>query len=86
MKMIRTEFPKIWLYKSSDKFTSGIPDIIGCSHGWLFAIELKTKTGKATPLQLHVLEQIRKAGGVCGICRSVEEVRAFISEIVVDKA
>jgi hypothetical protein len=28
--MIRREFPKAWIYKTSDRFTSGIPDLIIC--------------------------------------------------------
>lgn len=33
--------PQLWCFKASEKFYSGIPDIIGCYRGKFFAIELK---------------------------------------------
>lgn len=75
-KMILKEFPEIWFFKSSDRFTSGIPDIIGCFNGQFFAIELKRdEKSVATPLQLHTISQIKKAKGHAMVCRSVQEVR-----------
>ena len=31
--MIRTEYPDAWFKKISDRFQSGIPDILGCLPG-----------------------------------------------------
>lgn len=30
MAMIRRDYPNAWIYKSNDRFTSGIPDLIIC--------------------------------------------------------
>jgi len=30
LKMIRKEWPNAWVYKTNDRFTSGIPDLIIC--------------------------------------------------------
>lgn len=51
----------------------GLPDILGCWKGRFIGIEVKTLTGKPTQIQLHILEQISKAGGYAGIARNVEE-------------
>jgi len=61
---ILKKMPGLWFYKAQDKWTSGIPDIIGCIKGQFIAIELKSKKGKVTKLQAHVLGKIREAGGV----------------------
>ena len=52
---------------------AGLPDILGCVDGYFFAFEVKTKTGKATELQLHTLQLITNAGGCARVVRSPEE-------------
>ena len=42
---------------------SGVPDIVCCFGGHFVGIECKAGKNKATPLQLHELAAIRKAGG-----------------------
>ena len=37
------------------------------------AIEVKTPTGKATPEQLSFINAVISAGGIAGVCRSVED-------------
>ena len=39
---------------------------------WI-AIEVKSATGKATPEQLTFINAVINAGGVAGVCRSVED-------------
>jgi Holliday junction resolvase len=43
--------------------TSGVPDIVGCYKGRMFAIECKAGDNKATALQYKNLEEIQAAGG-----------------------
>ncbi len=43
---------------------SGVPDIICCVAGKFLGIECKAGTNKPTALQIHEIEQIRRAGGV----------------------
>lgn len=42
------------------------------------AIECKTKTGRPTKEQLQFIEAVKKAGGIGGICRSVDDYRQLV--------
>lgn len=81
IEILRKEYPDVWFKKISDRFQSGIPDILGCLGGFFFAIELKSRTGRVERLQVHEIKEIHKAGGFAGVCNSVEEVRAFLNLI-----
>ena len=59
--------------------TAGIPDIIACIDGSFFDFEVKTVTGKATPLQETTIRKILASGGTAAVVRSVDEVRTLIS-------
>lgn len=65
VKKYLDSFPKhaLWYYKVSDKFTSGIPDFIGCYKGNFFVIELKDIGKKPGKLQEWTLKSIVSAGG-----------------------
>lgn len=56
--------PYCWIFKSSERAVRGIPDIIGVIEGQFFALELKSKEGSPSKLQLKVLSWIREAGGI----------------------
>jgi hypothetical protein len=75
---LRTEYPGLWYYKASDRWQSGIPDILGCYHSQLFAIELKVKPNGSTKMQDYILGRIREAGGIAGVCYSVGDVRMLL--------
>lgn len=68
------KIPKLWHVKISDRFKSGIPDLLICHKGKFIAIELKREGEKATRLQNNVMAKIWKAGGTAYECHSVEEV------------
>lgn len=52
----------------------GMSDIMGVlKDGRTLAIECKSLTGRLKPHQAEFLERVRKAGGVAGVCRSVED-------------
>ena len=55
--------------------SAGIPDVICCVDGRFFAFEVKTASGKATPLQQATVRKILAAGGTALVARSVDEVR-----------
>lgn len=42
---------------------SGIPDLLVCCNGYFVGIEIKATNGKPSPLQIHNLKHIEKAGG-----------------------
>lgn len=50
-------------YHGNAYSTSGTPDILACVKGHFVAIEVKAPEGKPSELQLHKIEEIRKAGG-----------------------
>lgn len=72
--------PRCWCFKvHGGAFQSaGIPDIIGVLDGRLFAIEVKTATGRATRLQELTIARITAAGGAAGVARSVDEALSIL--------
>ena len=60
--------------------TSGIPDVIACINGSFYAFEVKTESGKTTALQDATIRKILSCGGHAYVVRSVDEVRAVLSD------
>jgi hypothetical protein len=59
----------------------GMSDIMGVlKDGRTLAIEVKSATGRMRPGQEEFLATIRQAGGVAGVCRSVEDAVALLVE------
>ena len=56
----------------------GDPDLYGSWHGRAFAIECKIPGEKATPLQLHRMEQWEAADAITGTVHSAEEFFALL--------
>lgn len=57
-------------YWGGGNFTrSGVPDLLVCYRGHFIGLEIKAENGKPSELQLHHLEQIKKAGGCAFILR-----------------
>lgn len=80
LAMLKRDFPEAWIYKTADRWKSGIPDVLICRKGRFFAAELKAGNNKATRLQLYVLKQIKRAGGRAAVCRSVDQVRDLLND------
>ncbi len=54
-----------WVKFHGNAFTrDGIPDLLCCVNGKFLAIEVKGDDGEPSKLQLHEIEEIKKAGGV----------------------
>jgi hypothetical protein len=75
---LKKTYPNAWVYKCSDKFIAGIPDVLCCIQGRFIAIELKILPNKPTNLQIYVLELIRKAGGAVGVAYSINDVKNIL--------
>lgn len=73
----------VWHVKfMGNRFTkAGVPDILACIGGWFWGIELKTNTGRTSPIQDYQLEQIRKAGGRTIVLRP-SDLAAFRKELI----
>lgn len=57
---------------------AGVPDIIGCYRGQPWAIELKVKIGRVAKAQTDMHHEMVCAGVKTMVCRSVDEVWAFL--------
>lgn len=55
----------------------GIPDILGCRNGRMFAIELKAPKGKTSAIQDVELQRLREAGAHTCVARTLDEVKFF---------
>lgn len=60
----------------------GVPDILVCYKGKFIGIEVKNEKGKTSPLQDINLKQIKQAGGISLVARSVEDVSEIIDNII----
>jgi hypothetical protein len=59
----------------------GMSDIMGVlKDGRTLAIEVKSRTGRMRPGQEEFLQTIRQAGGVAGVCRSVDDARRLLGD------
>lgn len=83
MKYLKSLPYSIW-FKISDRFTSGIPDIIGCYKHRFVAIELKSPKGTIKPIQLAFINKIKKKGGCACIARGLTDVEKLINAIDID--
>ena len=59
---------------------TGSADILGVisPSGKFLAVECKARLGKPTPAQERFIEQIRSAGGIAGVCWTLDDVRNLI--------
>jgi hypothetical protein len=59
----------------------GMSDIMGVlKDGRTLAIEVKSRTGRMRPGQEEFLASIRDAGGVAGVCRSVDDAFKLLGD------
>jgi hypothetical protein len=58
---------------------AGVPDIIACLQGRFVGIEVKSEKGKLSDLQKLNIQQIREAGGIAFVARSVGEVEEALT-------
>lgn len=59
----------------------GMSDVMGVmKDGRTLAIEVKSRTGRMRPGQEEFLQTIRSAGGVAGVCRSVEDAVRLLGD------
>lgn len=64
-------------FRNATKYCpSGIPDIVGLYKGVFFAIEVKSKTGKVSEVQLKMIEKILGCRGVAFIADSLEKAQS----------
>ena len=72
-----------WKEHGGQYGTTGIPDVIVCYKGRFVAFEAKVGKNTTTKLQDYTIEEIRKAGGIAEVVRSVEEVERTLQKVEV---
>ena len=65
--------------------TSGVPDIICCYKGRFLGLEVKLPSGKLTELQKRAVEKINRAGGIACRVESVDDVKAVIARVDLER-
>jgi Holliday junction resolvase len=74
-----------WLKTHGSAFgRAGIPDILGCVHGRLVAIEVKRQGQKPTRLQEYEIARLSRAGALVAVVHSVAEALR-VSRFAVDE-
>lgn len=66
------------VYKISDRFRAGIPDLYVARNGWSCWIEVKAPGGRLSTLQAHEIDQLRAVGITVLVAHSVEDVKAML--------
>jgi len=74
LRQIKQQHPQAWVYCPADRWRSGIPDLLICSHGQFAAIELKGPGGRLAPIQQITLTRIQRAGGSTWVIRTLKEL------------
>ena len=60
----------------------GLPDVFGCYRGFFLGLETKMPEGKGPePAQRHRIREIRAAGGISYVVRSVRDARRVMDAI-----
>ena len=65
--------------------SAGIPDIICCYKGHFLGLEAKLPGGRLTELQKRAIEKINRAGGIACRVESVDDVRAVIARVDMER-
>jgi Holliday junction resolvase len=60
---------------------AGVPDMLACYKGRFIGLEGKVGANKASALQLHHIEEIKKAGGIAGVVYTLEDVDSLLLEL-----
>lgn len=71
-------FQKIFHFKLSDKWYSGIPDILIIWHGEAIWFELKTDTGKLSEIQKWTISELQKNDCMVYVVRSLEQFKEVL--------
>ena len=66
------------VWKISDRYRSGIPDLYALRNGDSYWFEVKRPGGRVSKLQEHEIGQLRNHGGLAFVVRSVDDVRGVV--------
>ena len=69
IKELRTKCPDGFIVKLSDKWVSGLPDVLMVRNGHAIFYEIKSKKGVVSQIQTETMKAIERAGGLVNIVR-----------------
>lgn len=72
----------IMMFKASDRYHSGISDLILCVCGEFVAVELKISNNKPTELQKQFLNDVNDAKGVAGVAWNWKDFKDIINPVL----
>lgn len=82
MAALRKRGAFVWKNHGGPTMMSGLPDIAGVYRGYFIAIETKMPEGKQpSAVQLLRHDQIRAAGGIVEVARSVAEALTVLARV-----
>lgn len=81
MRKLKQTYPGIFLWKISDTFRSGVPDLLCIYQGRHIFIEIKTPKGIVSPIQRYTMNEINKAGGEAYVCMGADEALDIFTSI-----
>jgi Holliday junction resolvase len=80
MKYLQLRGFLVW--KLSDRFRSGVPDLYAARDGRSYWFEIKKPTaGKVPELQKYEIRQLLLHGISAAVVRSIEDVKVIIKEV-----
>lgn len=74
MRHLRENYPDAVMWKISDMYVSGIPDIVMVYKNKVLWIELKTEVGSLSKIQRYTLKKLRDNGARCFVVRSLTDL------------
>ena len=80
LRYLKQTYPDAFVYKVTDTFYSGLPDVFFLLKGTVFFFELKFGRNKATKIQLAVIAKLERAGAICGVCYTLEDVKKILGK------
>lgn len=83
-KAVLARYPGSFIFKvhGGPMQAAGIPDLVGSVHGRFVGLEVKLPGGShpVSPVQLKVLGDIRRAGGIGAVVRGVDDALNVLEE------
>lgn len=82
IKTLKFDYPEACIFKLSDRWLVGIPDLIFIYKGITIWMELKSEKGIVSKMQRYVMDKINAAGGHAYVVKSVEEARTICRNLI----
>lgn len=60
---------KLAYWSVADNYTAGMPDMMACLDGHLYALELKAEKGALSAIQSFILRNMARSGATAGVIR-----------------